>query len=181
MHERRFHGEIERLRAPERIARLELDRIADETLAGIEPFTLLDVGTGTGIFAELFTGRGLCVSGIDASPEMIRHAQKIVAHATFRTGTAEDLPFSDKSFDVVFLGLLIHEADDPMLALREAVRVARLRVMVLEWPYRTEDEGPPIQDRLKPEQIEEYFRLAGLPGVRKIQMKQLDLYSGNPV
>ena len=34
------------------------------------------------------------------------------------------------------LGHVLHETDDPVAALVEARRAARLRVVVLEWPYR---------------------------------------------
>jgi len=34
------------------------------------------------------------------------------------------MPFPDGAFDLVFMGLLLHEADDNLAALREAQRVA---------------------------------------------------------
>ena len=55
MHERRFTGDVERLRAPERIARLEVDRVVNLCLEGTRVDNVLDVGTGSGIFAEAFS------------------------------------------------------------------------------------------------------------------------------
>jgi len=51
-HERRFHGGAERLRAPERVALLETEAVTRLCVEGIDAVTILDVGTGTGIFAE---------------------------------------------------------------------------------------------------------------------------------
>jgi SAM-dependent methyltransferase len=42
------------------------------------------------------------------------------------------LPFHDKSFDVAFLIFVLHHADDPSELLREASRVARRAVIVVE-------------------------------------------------
>jgi ubiquinone/menaquinone biosynthesis C-methylase UbiE len=45
-------------------------------------------------------------------------------------GEAENLPFPDKSFDVVCLGELLEHVPDPQVVLREAARVARKKVIV---------------------------------------------------
>ena len=124
MHERRFNREIERLRDPERIARLEVERVVNLALENLkEVQTVLDVGTGSGLFAEQFAAKGLKVTGLDVNPEMLPAAQQYVPSGTFQEGVAEKLPFLDGSFDLVFMGLLLHETDDLLAALREAHRV----------------------------------------------------------
>jgi predicted SAM-dependent methyltransferase/glycosyltransferase involved in cell wall biosynthesis len=55
------------------------------------------------------------------------------------TGEAERLPFDDKFFDVVCLGELLEHVPDPQLVLKEAVRVARKKVIITcpdeySWP-----------------------------------------------
>ena len=72
MHEKRFDGGIERLRAPERVARLEVERVVDLCLEGVEIKNVLDVGTGSGLFAGAFFERGLEVAGIDAKCRFFR-------------------------------------------------------------------------------------------------------------
>ncbi len=52
MHEKRFSGDINRLRSPERQERLEVERVTGLCLEGIFPKTMLDIGTGSGLFAE---------------------------------------------------------------------------------------------------------------------------------
>ena len=78
MHDKRFEGDIERLRLPERVARLEVGRVVESCIEGNEITSVLDVGTGTGLFAEAFAGRGLVVSGVDANPEMLVAARQFV-------------------------------------------------------------------------------------------------------
>ena len=49
----------------------EIERVIDLSLEGIEVENVLDVGTGTALFAESFLRKNLKVSGIDINPEMI--------------------------------------------------------------------------------------------------------------
>jgi ubiquinone/menaquinone biosynthesis C-methylase UbiE len=177
MHERRFNRDIERLRDPDRVARLEVEQVVDLTLENLaEARTVLDVGTGTGLFAEQFGRKGLVVTGLDVKPEMVAAAQKYVPDGTFREGIAEKLPFPDGSFDLVFMGLLLHETDDTLLALREARRVAVKRLAVLEWPKEEQLFGPPIEHRLAYEDLTSLARQAGFKSVQPIRLESLVLY-----
>ncbi len=178
MHERRFNREIERLRDPERIARLEPDRVVDLALDGLKGVqSLLDVGTGTGLFAEKFTAKGLTVTGLDANPDMLPVARQYVAAATFQEGVAEQLPFKDGSFDLVFMGLLLHETDDILEAVKEAQRVARQRLAVLEWPDEEQPFGPPRKIRLSFEMISSLARQAGFKKTVPHRLESLVLYT----
>jgi ubiquinone/menaquinone biosynthesis C-methylase UbiE len=76
---------------------------------------VLDIGCGTGtlaIAAARHVGAAGGVTGIDASPPMIaranRKAGKADARATFQVAVAENLPFPDQRFDVVFSTLMLH-------------------------------------------------------------------------
>ena len=177
MHERRFNREIERLRDPERIARLEVARVAQlalQNLAGVK--TALDIGTGTGLFAEAFAAAGLQVTGLDVNPAMLPAAWQYVPAGTFEEGTAEALPFPDASFDLVFMGLLLHETDDALAALREAQRVAVMRLAVLEWPDEEQSFGPPREHRLSYEKITALAKGVGFKDVQEIRLVNLSLY-----
>lgn len=148
MHEKRFGGDADRLRSPERVKRLEVESVVDICLAGDGLASALDVGIGTGLFAEGFAGRGLKTAGVDANPAMVEAAAKHVPGADIRVATAEELPFEDHSFDLVFLGFVFHETDYPDRAIAEALRVARRRIAILEWPFRQQEMGPPIEHRV---------------------------------
>jgi ubiquinone/menaquinone biosynthesis C-methylase UbiE len=177
MNERRFNREIERLRDPDRIARLEVERVVQLTLEGLkEVGTMLDVGTGSGLFAEQFGARGLQVTGLDANPEMLPVARSYVPSGTFQEGVAEKLPFPDGSFDLVFMGLLLHETDDLLAALHEAHRVALKRVAILEWPYEEQSFGPPLEHRLPLEKITLFAQQAGFKCVQQIRLQNLVFY-----
>src|SRR5271157_1156822 len=144
MNERTYHSGPDRLRELGRMALLEPDRVVRLTCEGVEIRTVLDVGTGTAIFAEAFKRAGLTVAGIDISEEMLAEARRFVPGCDFKLGSMEKIPFPDASFDTVFLGHVLHEADNVATALTEARRVAKNRVAVLEWPYVAEDKGPPL-------------------------------------
>lgn len=55
MHEKRFSGGLERLRSQERVERLEVPRVIQLCLEGENYTSMLDVGTGSGLFAEGFS------------------------------------------------------------------------------------------------------------------------------
>jgi ubiquinone/menaquinone biosynthesis C-methylase UbiE len=138
MSNRRFAGEIERLRLPERVARLEVERVVALCLDGITAQSALDIGTGSGLFAEAFVARGLAVAGVDVNPAMLEAVQIYVPQGQFCEGVMEALPYPDLAFDLAFMGLVLHKADDFVKALSEARRMSKARVAVLEWPYREE-------------------------------------------
>jgi SAM-dependent methyltransferase len=175
-HERRFRGDAERLRSPARIALLEAPRVVGLCTAGGAIATVLDVGTGTGIFAEVFLKAGLKTTGIDPAAELLTLARAHAPQAVFVEAEAEKLPFPDGSFDLVFLGQVLHETDAPETALREARRTALKRVAILEWPYRAEENGPPLAHRLSPERIFALSAAAGLTPLRRIKLSHMDLY-----
>ena len=175
-HERRFHGTADRLRAADRIARLEVPRVVALSLAGLTATSVLDIGTGTGVFAEAFVAAGLAVTGIDTNADLLAVAREFAPTAQFREAPAEQIPFPDGSFDLVFLGHVLHEADDPLAALREARRVMRQRVAILEWPYRDEPQGPPLAHRLSPATVADLAARAGFQSVEALQLEHMDFY-----
>jgi ubiquinone/menaquinone biosynthesis C-methylase UbiE len=179
-HERRYHGGADRLRSPERIALLETARVVSLSVDGRKIASILDVGTGTGIFAEAFADGSRRVEGIDPDPQLLEAARRQVPAARFREAAAENLPFADASFDLVFFGHVLHETDDPVGALAQARRVARLRVVVLEWQYREEEMGPPLAHRLPPSRILEVSRAAGFTKTERIELSHMDLYRLEP-
>jgi ubiquinone/menaquinone biosynthesis C-methylase UbiE len=175
-HERRFRGAAERLRAPERIVLMEVDRVVTLVLEGLEAPRVLDVGTGTAVFAEAFAARGLSVAGIDANPSLLKAAKTFAPDVDFKVGTAEAIPYGDGSFDLAFLGHVLHEADDPVAALREARRVSRKRVAVLEWPFVREEHGPPLAHRLEADAIARMAERAGLGRIERVSLTHMELY-----
>lgn len=175
-HGNRFSGGIDRLRSPERLARLEVERVLDLSLAGCQIQAVIDIGTGSAVFAEAFARRGLKVAGIDVNPEMLEVARSYVPDADFHQAPAESLPFSNASFDLAFMGLVLHETDHLQQALHEARRVSRQRLVILEWPYEVQSFGPGLEERLPPAKVMEFAQKAGFSGGEEIRLQQLVLY-----
>jgi ubiquinone/menaquinone biosynthesis C-methylase UbiE len=89
----------------------------------------LEVGCGTGHFTRWLAERGLCVTGLDASPTMLVEARRYGGPACL-LGDALALPFAKGAFDLTFLITTLEFMSDPLRALAEAVRVARQGVVV---------------------------------------------------
>jgi ubiquinone/menaquinone biosynthesis C-methylase UbiE len=173
---RRFHGNPDRLRSPERLARMEVERVVALSLDALTAAKVLDVGTGTGVFAEAFSAEGAAVSAIDPNPDLLELARRYVPAADFKQAAAESIPYPDATFDMVFLGHVLHETDDPLFALQEARRVSKSRVMVLEWPRVDEDSGPPLAHRLAVETVLALAESAGFRSSEHIRLTHMDLY-----
>ena len=138
-HERRFHGDAGRLRSADRIALLEVDKVVTLSIEGLVTPGILDVGTGTDVFAEAFVARGFAVTGIDTNSDLLQEAGQLVPSAEFKQAAAEALTYGNGTYEVVFLAHVLHETDDPIGALSEARRVATKRGVVMECPYVRED------------------------------------------
>ena len=90
----------------------------------IRPSTrLLDVGCGTGLFSKMPADKDATVTAIDATPEFIEITKKRVPSANVIVGEMEDLPFDDKSFDIVCGFNSFQYAANTKNALVEAKRV----------------------------------------------------------
>ncbi len=176
MNERIFNKDIENLREPERVERSEIERVIELCLEAVKIESVLDVGTGTGLFAEYFDQAGLKVCGIDINPKMIETAKEFVPRGEFKIAKAEEIPYPEKSFDLVFFGYVLHELEDYLKALKEAKRVCRKRVCILEWQHVKEDFGPPIEHRLKANQIISWSKQAGFSNVEEIKLTHLLLF-----
>lgn len=91
--------------------------------------TLLDVGCGTGYYSRRFAREArLKVTGVDIDPDMIAFAKTQATDIEFALGDAQNLPYTDASFDhVVAITSLCFVADE-VRAVHEIARIARQRV-----------------------------------------------------
>lgn len=92
--------------------------------------TVLDVGTGTGVVAITARRVGGVVTGLDLTPELLARAGEHAVLAevkdiVWREGDAENLPFADRSFDVVLSQFGHMFAPRPEVATREMLRVLK--------------------------------------------------------
>lgn len=89
---------------------------------------LLDIGTGTGRMLELLGPQASEAAGIDRSADMLRAARgKLEAaglgYCPVRQGDMQALPASEAAADTVVLHHVLHFAEKPEAALKEAARV----------------------------------------------------------
>jgi len=86
---------------------------------------VLDVGSGDGRLARLVADKrpDISIQGID-----VRVRTDSVIHVETFNGTS--IPYGEGSFDVVMLVDVLHHTADPMILLREAVRVARQVILI---------------------------------------------------
>lgn len=82
---------------------------------------LLEVGVGTGLVGLAMTKRGYQVTGIDASPEMLKRAKPRIAESL--VADVEDLPFADSRFAGAYAVWVMHMPGNIGRALREVRRV----------------------------------------------------------
>lgn len=105
---------------------------------------LLDLGAGTGHTAVLLHRKyGQCVVMLDVTPHRGAWGQRLVgqpiaAHLSKRFGLARvrydgrHIPFKDGAFDTVLIAFVLHHCEHQDEVLREAARVSKGRVLVLE-------------------------------------------------
>ena len=107
-------------------------------IASLSPKTFLDAGCGEGFVARRVLGEmpGIELTGCDVSEAALAVAARAAPDGRFVPGSVAELPFPDKSFDVVgCFEVLEHLPGDlPRQALSELRRVAR-RGVVLSVPH----------------------------------------------
>jgi len=118
------------------ILRLEIGRL-------LEPEEkVLDVGCGPGWNFDHFLefGPSVYYRGIDYSPRFVRVASRRVAPLNiFKLGDVREIDEPDDSFDVVLLQDVLEHTNGYEEPVREALRVARKKVIVTFW-HLTEDD-----------------------------------------
>jgi ubiquinone/menaquinone biosynthesis C-methylase UbiE len=92
--------------------------------------TILDIGTGTGRFAEYFNDSGFDVLGIDVSLSMMAKAREKRLR-DFVRADAHRLPFRGRSFDGAIMIHVLHLVRDWVQVVHEVSRVTR-KVIVSE-------------------------------------------------
>jgi 2-polyprenyl-6-hydroxyphenyl methylase/3-demethylubiquinone-9 3-methyltransferase len=90
---------------------------------------ILDVGCGGGLLAEEFARLGSSVTGVDPSRKSLeaarRHAADVGLSIRYQAAVAEELPFPDASFDVVYCCDVLEHVQDLDRVVAEAARVLK--------------------------------------------------------
>lgn len=116
-----------------------LRRSGIPTLGGLD---ILDVGCGGGGELRRLTTVGASqdrLTGIDLMPYRVEDARRILPLARIETGSAHEMPFPDRSFDIVCQFVVFSSVVDPQV--RRAIAAEMLRVLrpgglILWWDIR---------------------------------------------
>ena len=109
-------------------------RYISQFLNSMDVTSILDVGCGTGrgvkYFAEQYPH--FQVMGVEPVPALIEQAiqQHGIAAEQLICGKGENLPFAEKSFDVVCEFAMLHHVPNPNAIVREMTRVARKAIFI---------------------------------------------------
>ena len=110
-------------------------------LAGDEPCDVVDLGAGTGKLTRSLVGLGHRVTAVEPLEEMLAQLRDAVPGATAVRGSAEQIPLSDGSADVVTCAQAFHWFDREV-ALSEIARVLRPGGrLALVWNTRDDSQG----------------------------------------
>ncbi|GHF47134.1 methyltransferase [Kitasatospora xanthocidica] len=115
-----------------------LERLWGRGLGGAR---VLDVGAGTGIATRLLAGRGAEVVGVEPSAGMAARFLASSPTVPLVRGTGDDLPFHDRSVDLVAYAQAFHWTR-PERSVPEALRVLRPGGAIAAW-WNVHDDGVP--------------------------------------
>ncbi|HRA46550.1 MAG TPA: class I SAM-dependent methyltransferase [Thermomicrobiales bacterium] len=96
------------------------------------PSSFLDAGCGEGFVADLIQKKvpGIKLTGFDFNPSSVEMAQKMNPNAEFLTASIFDIPFPEKTFEMVGCFEVLEHQTDPGAALRELARVSSNYVII---------------------------------------------------
>ncbi|WP_199190500.1 class I SAM-dependent methyltransferase [Nitratireductor sp. StC3] len=99
---------------------------------------VLEIGVGLGADHQLLAESGAVLSGVDLTPRAIQHTKerfrRLGLKSDLRVADAENLPFEDATFDMVYSWGVIHHSPDTYKSVREIFRVLKpngtMKVMI---------------------------------------------------
>jgi len=169
--------------------------LSDERQAALQPRALLrslglkpgetvaDIGCGPGFFtlpaAEIVGPEGVVVAA-DIQGEMLstvrmRAAEQGYGNIRLVKTSETEVPLPAASFDHVVAAFVLHEVPRHATFLRRLARLLKPtgRLAVVEWQKIAQPEGPPIEDRISPDEL---IADAGAAGLRLSKRRELGDY-----
>lgn len=136
--------------------------------------SILEIGTGRGYMALSVAQKGFKLTTIDYDRKMQRAVRSIIQHYNlgklirFRIMNAEHLRFKDNFFDYVLAVNFMHHAKNPIRCLKEMMRVAREKIVIVDINKR----GERILEKIHAQEGHTHKRSKiGFPEVKEIFSK----------
>ena len=131
--------------------------------------TVADIGSGTGYFsipAGRIVGKNAKVYAVDVSREMLallKHGKPPSNLELVHTGNGYSFKIKSGTVDYVIASSILHE-NEPVRFLKEIRRIMKpgAILLVIEWRKMPMRFGPPIEERLTPEEVGTFLSESGL-------------------
>lgn len=122
-----------------------------------------DLGAGSGYFTiPIAKETGETVYAVDVQPKMFEHlkaraAQENVDSIQYVESDLEDIALPDAAAEKAIASFVLHEVGNLDRTLSEIKRILKPggKVLVIEWVKKETESGPPLHERLHPEEIVE--------------------------
>lgn len=114
-----------------------------EAIGPTGPLNVLDAGCGPAVLTRLLLELGHAVTAVDVSKKMLAIAREKVGpdndRVCFHQASAAELPFADRTFDLVISRYVVWTLPEPVRAMREWRRLlkpgGRLGIIDGNWYY----------------------------------------------
>ncbi len=131
----------------------------------------IDLGCGFGFFAlpaaKIVGSKGL-VCGIDIDREALEKLQESAKEAGLhnievKEGRAEEVALCNHCADVAFIGIALHDFEDPLTVLKNAKNALKSngRLVNVDWKKKSMPIGPPLEIRFDENQASSLISKAG--------------------
>lgn len=163
---KRFH-----LLSEERVAALQPEKLLRELGLG-EGMTIADIGCGPGFFtipaAQIVGPTGMALAA-DIQGEMLsavrsRAVEHDLSNVRIIKTNDREIPIPPGICDFALLAFMLHEIEHRASFLHRAARTLKPagRLIALEWEKIESPVGPPLEDRISPEELLADAQAAGL-------------------
>jgi len=168
-------SKLERLNDPGRFETM-IPSVMWNALGSPRPRTIVDIGAGTGLFAEKFAELApeATVYAADMAPQMVEWmSENRAGVATGRLvpllSTETGVPRPDATAQLVTMLNLHHELADPVPLYAEALRLLEPggQLLVVDWAPRETPKGPPLAIRASFETLRDALEAAGFADVEE--------------
>lgn len=144
--------------------------------------SMADIGCGIGLFtfqAAEIGGENAKIYAIDISELMLSEVKKRAKMAGYKNivplkSDEYDFKLENESVDFVLICTVLHEIEDKARFLKEASRICRKdgKISVIEFNETKTDFGPPLQHRIKREDVNELLSDSGFKSVDNLDISE---------